>query len=77
MFARNLISALADTISRPNIRMVDSFGKGRVFVAGGECYSIEDARAMNAHKREDAAHIHAPAGGQVGATSMSMHNPHR
>ncbi|KAI0734948.1 FAD binding domain-containing protein [Fomitopsis betulina] len=31
---------------RPNIRMVDRFGDGRVFVAG------------------DAAHVHAPAGGQ-------------
>ena len=48
---------------RPNIRMVDKFSEGRVFIAGGErllCRLDSDSFI----RCSDAAHTHSPAGGQ-------------
>jgi len=48
--------------ARPNIRMVDNFGKGRVFIAGGKLFlKLHKARVLMS---PDAAHVHSPTGGQ-------------
>ncbi|KAK0204607.1 FAD binding domain-containing protein [Desarmillaria ectypa] len=51
-------------IWRPNIRMVDKFGEGRVFVAGGSRLFFEMSMCSTSSRCLDAAHVHPPAGGQ-------------
>lgn len=57
---------------RANIRMVDSFSKGRIFVVGGQI--LEDNSFTFAENPLilyiDAAHVHSPAGGQVCNTTI-------
>ena len=51
----------------PNIRMVDKFGEGRVFVCGGETdpvFSSTDRCLFSFFLCADAAHVHSPSGGQ-------------
>lgn len=43
--------------------MVDKFGEGRVFVAGGKLSTSGDVQRFT--EVTDAAHAHSPAGGQV------------
>ena len=52
--------------------MVDKFGEGRVFVAGGERYCSVSIPSY-ADLSKDAAHVHTPAGGQV-CVSVYIHN---
>lgn len=54
------------TVSRPNnFRVVDTFRKGRIFVAGG-WYAACSADLVLTHNYHmpDAAHIHSATGGQ-------------
>jgi hypothetical protein len=56
----------------PQIRMVDKFSHGRVFLAGGELISFDRLTIHDLMQlcRTDAAHVHSPTGGQVIYTSI-------
>ncbi|KAF5336694.1 hypothetical protein D9758_015682 [Tetrapyrgos nigripes] len=47
---------------RPNIRMVNKFGSGRVFVTGGK--RIRVSQMLKVSTASDAAHCHSPTGAQ-------------
>lgn len=53
----------------PNIRMVETFGKGRIFLAGGSSLLYRGCAVFgldnNNRFLSDAAHAHSPTGGQV------------
>ncbi|KIY49832.1 FAD/NAD(P)-binding domain-containing protein [Fistulina hepatica ATCC 64428] len=55
---------------RPNIRMVDTFQKGRVFVAGGKRSACHVRVPEVLMPWLDAAHAHSPTGGQGLNSSM-------
>jgi hypothetical protein len=50
--------------TRPNIRMVEKFGFGRVYVAGGKLQS-QQLIVFPQNHLIDAGHVHSPTGGQV------------
>lgn len=53
--------------------MVDKFGEGRVWVAGGErSQGAHDHIKRSLSESTDAAHTHSPAGGQVCAEGLSI-----
>ncbi|KAI0691497.1 monooxygenase [Cytidiella melzeri] len=52
---------------RANVRMVEKFGKGRVFLVGGRHLYSSDLYSLPSNSqtcRTDAAHVHSPTGGQ-------------
>jgi hypothetical protein len=55
---------------RPNIRMVDKFGEGRVFIGGGELESLIRVFFAWANPNIDACHIHSPTGGQASSNVL-------
>lgn len=53
--------------------MVNKFDEGRVFVAGGEITHLTGALERRSRALTDAAHVHTPAGGQVGPRFDSLY----
>lgn len=55
-----------NTIWKANVRMVEKFGVGRVFLIGGNCMLplVFEAAGADVPIRTDAAHVHSPTGGQ-------------
>lgn len=57
---------------RTNIRMTETFAKGRVFITGG--VSVQETLAIGTNWDLDAAHIHSPTGGQVDTFPLNFGN---